>query len=157
MDRFFWKGSSKTRFQYGKNSCDDLLFFGAIQGHTGGVIGPELMGHVANPFNVKEFLFHRGCALNSNSILEPSSPVDRRAKTDDKLYSSLHWIPGEMKLKKSLKMTCQNRDKHTARLSGNILRTLSPRLSKMPGISSSKASGSSWKQERHQGGRNGRK
>ena len=45
-----WKGSSETRFQYCKNSHNDMLDILAIQGHTGGdVIALELMGHVAVP------------------------------------------------------------------------------------------------------------
>ena len=60
-----WKGSSKTRFQFCTNSCHDLLKIRVIQGHTGGeVIAPELMGHVAVPFQWKGFLFHRGCSFN---------------------------------------------------------------------------------------------
>ena len=63
--------SSKTRFQYCKSSCSDLLKIRAFQGHTGGeVIALELMGHVAIPFKGKEFQFHRGCSFNSMSILD---------------------------------------------------------------------------------------
>ena len=31
---------------------------------------PELMGHVAIPYNWKEFLFHRGCSFDVTSILK---------------------------------------------------------------------------------------
>ena len=62
-----WKGSSKIRFQYCKNSCDDLLYIRAIECHTGGeVIASELMGHVAIPIEWKEFLFQRGYSFNTN-------------------------------------------------------------------------------------------
>ena len=62
-----WKGSSKSRFQYCKNSCDDLLYVRAIQGHTEGeVIACELMDHVAIPIEWKEFLFQRGYSINTN-------------------------------------------------------------------------------------------
>ena len=33
------------------------------------MMAPELMGHVAIPYNEKEFVFHRGCSLNIKSIL----------------------------------------------------------------------------------------
>ena len=47
-----------------------LLYFRAIQGHTGGgMIPPNLMRHVAIPYIWKEFLFHRGCSYNVQSIL----------------------------------------------------------------------------------------
>ena len=50
-----WKGSSKTRFRYCKNSCNDSLFIRAIQGHTkGDVIALELMGHVAITFEIRK-------------------------------------------------------------------------------------------------------
>ena len=66
-----WKGTSKTRFQYCQNSCDTLLKIRAIERHTGrDVIEPELMGHVATLFDWKQFLFHRRCSFNLESILE---------------------------------------------------------------------------------------
>ena len=33
------------------------------------MMAPELMGHVAIPYNEKEFVFHRGCSFNIKSIL----------------------------------------------------------------------------------------
>ena len=33
-------------------------------------MAPELMGHVTFPFNWKEFVFHKGCSFNINSILQ---------------------------------------------------------------------------------------
>ena len=72
-----WKGSSKTQFQCCKNFCNDLLYIRAIQGHTGReLFEPELMGHVAIPFNWKQFLFHRGCSFN----LKDSSQVKRKPR-----------------------------------------------------------------------------
>ena len=66
-----WTGSSKTRFQYGQNSCGTLLYIRDIQGHTGrDLVEPELMGHVAFPFKWKQFLFHSGFSFNVKSILE---------------------------------------------------------------------------------------
>ena len=65
-----WKGSSKTPFQCCQNSCNTSLYIRAFQGHTGGkLIEPELMGHVAFPFNWI-FLVRRGCSFNLKSILE---------------------------------------------------------------------------------------
>ena len=64
-----WKRGSKSRFQFYPNSFSTLIYIRAIEGHTGR-IEPELMGHVATPFNWKPFLFHRACSLNLKSILE---------------------------------------------------------------------------------------
>ena len=36
----------------------------------GNMIAPALMGHVAIPYNWKEFVFHRGCSFNINSSFE---------------------------------------------------------------------------------------
>ena len=48
-----------------------FLYVRALRGHTGGeMIALELMGHVANPYIRKEFLFHRGCSYNVQSILK---------------------------------------------------------------------------------------
>ena len=70
-----YKGSHKTRFQYCKNSRDVLLYIGAMQGHTGGIlIAPELMVHAAIPYKWKEFLFHRGCSYDGTSMLK-SGPI----------------------------------------------------------------------------------
>ena len=66
-----YEGSNKTRFDYCVNSKNSLMYIRAIQGHTGGnLIALELMGHVIIPFNWKEFVFHRGCSFNCNSLLE---------------------------------------------------------------------------------------
>ena len=88
-----WKGSSTTRFQCFKNSCDGLLYVRAVQGHTGGeVIAPELMGHVAVLFNWKEFIFHRGCAFNSKSI--PDAGLIAGGKEGKEMtYCILHSTP----------------------------------------------------------------
>ena len=52
----------------------------AIQGHIGGdLIAPELMGHVAIPFNIS-----------------PRMQVERKAENGDRLCSSFLWIPGEV-------------------------------------------------------------
>ena len=59
------------QFQYCQNYCNTLLCIRALQGHTGGdLIEPELMGHVAILFNWNNFLFHRGCSFNFQSILD---------------------------------------------------------------------------------------
>ena len=53
------------------NSSISYCIFRVIQGHNGwNMKAPELMGHVATPFEWKEFLFHRGCSFNVTSILK---------------------------------------------------------------------------------------
>ena len=61
---FIWKGRNKTRFQHRRNPCSKLLYFRAVQGHTGGeMIPPEMLGHSLIPPNWKEFVFHRRCSI----------------------------------------------------------------------------------------------
>ena len=67
---YMWKGSSRTRFQYGQNSRGKLLYIRAIQGHSGGETSePEMIGHVCVPISWKEFVFHRGCSFDLKSLL----------------------------------------------------------------------------------------
>ena len=83
------------------------------------------MGHVAIPFNWKEFISHRGSAFKFEVDLRcrPHASGGKQGNTT-RLYSSLHWIPGEM-LKKSVEVTCHSREKYTAGLSAHMLKTLS--------------------------------
>ena len=110
----FWKGSSKTRIQYCKHSCHDLLYVRAVQGHTGGeVMAPELMGQVTVPFNGKELIFHRGFALNSKSISGAGLVAGEKESKEERqtVFSSLTDSPGRLRLKNSLKATCQSQEK----------------------------------------------
>ena len=60
-----------TSVQHCMNSQNSLLYFRVIQGHTAGnLTAPELMGHVATPYNWKEFLYHRGFSFDVTSILQ---------------------------------------------------------------------------------------
>ena len=67
---FIWIGSNKTRFQYCQNFCNTLLHLRAIQGHTGEIMSPEMLGHVLILHNWKEFAFHLGCSFNLSSMLD---------------------------------------------------------------------------------------
>ena len=71
-----------------------FLYVRAFQGLTGGnLIEPELMGHVANPYKSKEFLFHRGCSFDVTSILQIRThrwrTQQQRRKTD--LHHQRKW------------------------------------------------------------------
>ena len=69
--QLFHQGSKKVRFEYCENSHKSLAYLRAIQGHTGRmIIAPELMRHVLLPDKWKEFIYHKGCSFNMNSILE---------------------------------------------------------------------------------------
>ena len=75
--------------------------FVPIQGNTeGDLVELELMGHVATLFDRKQFLVHRGCKNQLEVHLRGgrSSKVTWEAEKGDRLYSSLHWIPGDRRL-----------------------------------------------------------
>ena len=55
----------------------------AIQGHTGGKLtGPELLGHVAIPYNWKEFVFDKGSSFDCTSILKSGLAAGGRTSKD---------------------------------------------------------------------------
>ena len=41
-------------------------------------LAPELMGHITIPYNGNEFVFHRGCSVNINSILQTGLIAEER-------------------------------------------------------------------------------
>ena len=64
------------------NECS-FLQIRAIQGHTGGkLIKPELLGHVAVPYNWKEFIFHKGSSFECTSILKSGLVAEGRTSKD---------------------------------------------------------------------------
>ena len=69
--RHIHEGSNKTRFECCEDSKNSLAYFRAVQGHSGGIsIDRELVEYIQIPCNWKEFVFHRCCSFNINSILE---------------------------------------------------------------------------------------
>ena len=86
-----YEGSDKMRFQCCMNSQNSLFKIRAIQGHTGGnMTAPELMGHLAIPYNWKDFLFHRGSSFNVTSILKSGLIAGGQEKQGRKTDHLLH-------------------------------------------------------------------
>ena len=55
----------------------------AIQGHTGGnLIPPELLGHVAIPYNGKEFIFHKRSYFDRTATLKSGVVAAGRTSKD---------------------------------------------------------------------------
>ena len=120
--------SRRKRNRHCKSSRNVLLCIRAIQGHTGGnVIAPELMGHVAIPYNLKELLFHRGSSYDVQSIQssdQDASLEDERAKEEHRPSSShLSTHRRTIQTKKNLAMTSPNRESYTVTASGKLVRT----------------------------------
>ena len=91
------------------NSREVLLYFRAIQGHTGGNVTPlELMCHVAISYKWKEFLFHRGCSCDVTSIVKPGLIAGRRESKEGR--QTIFFTPDEEELSNHLlrlKPICQ--------------------------------------------------
>ena len=76
----------QTRLQFCRNSRNVLLYIRAIQGHIGvNLKALELMGHVANPYKRKEFLFIEDVLMMSQqSSNQDSSLVDEKTNKERK-------------------------------------------------------------------------
>ena len=63
-------GGNKKRFQYCTDSSgQEILYLGALQGHSGrNPIDPSLQHNVLIPDNFFECIYHIGCAINLHSI-----------------------------------------------------------------------------------------
>ena len=63
-------GGNKKRFQHCADpSGQEILYFRALQGHTGrNPIDPSLQDNVLIPNDFFEYTYHIGCAINLHSI-----------------------------------------------------------------------------------------
>ena len=89
----------KIRFQLCMISKDDnfLLYVRASQGHTGGkLIVRELLGHVAIPYNWKEFIVHNGSSIDCISILKSDLVAGGRISKDGATNSFLRTIQSDI-------------------------------------------------------------
>ena len=65
-------GGKKNIFQYCTDSSWEILYFRALQGHSGrNPIDPSLHDNVLIPNNFFEYIYHIGCAVNLHSITNP--------------------------------------------------------------------------------------
>ena len=63
-------GGEKKRFQYCSDSSGTILYFRALQGHSGrSLIDPSLQGNVIIKGNFFQDIYHVGCAFNLHSII----------------------------------------------------------------------------------------
>ena len=89
-----YEGSNKTRIEYCESSKKSLVFFRAIQGHTGGnMTAPEVDGSRRYSIQLEKVcVSHGGCSFNINSILETGliagGGESKEWKTNNLLYTS---------------------------------------------------------------------
>ena len=63
-------GGNKKIFQCCTDSSGEILYFRALQGHSGrNLIDPALQDNVLIPNNFFEYIYHFGCAINLHSIV----------------------------------------------------------------------------------------
>ena len=63
-------GGNKKRFQYCTDSSGTIVYFRALQGHSGrNLIDLSLQGNVAIPSKFFQYIYHNGCAINLHSII----------------------------------------------------------------------------------------
>ena len=61
---------NKKRFQCTDPSGQEILYFRALQGHSGrNLIDPSLQDNVLIPNDLFEYIYHKGCAINLHSIV----------------------------------------------------------------------------------------
>ena len=62
-------GGNKKRYQYCTDSSGIILYFRALQGHSGrNLIDPTLQDNVVIPSNFFQYIYHVGCAIGLHSI-----------------------------------------------------------------------------------------
>ena len=62
-------GGDKTRFQYCTDDSGTIIYFRALQGHSGrNLIYPSLQDNVVIQSNFFQYIYHVGCAPNLHSI-----------------------------------------------------------------------------------------
>ena len=63
-------GGAKRRFQYCTDDSGIIIYFRALQGHSGrNLMDPSLQDNVVAPSNVFQHIYHIGCAFNLHSII----------------------------------------------------------------------------------------
>ena len=63
-------GGNKKRFQCCTDSLGTIVYFRALQGHSGrNLIGPSLQDNVIIQSNFFQYIYHVGCAFNLHSII----------------------------------------------------------------------------------------
>ena len=63
-------GGSKRRYQYCSDDSGRILYFRALQGHSGSnLIDPTLQDNVVNGSGIFHNIYHIGCAFNLHSII----------------------------------------------------------------------------------------
>ena len=65
-------GGVKRRFQYWSDASGTIVYFRALQGHSGrNLIDPSLEENVIIQSELFHRIYHIGCAVNADSVVNP--------------------------------------------------------------------------------------
>ena len=75
------RGGAKRRFQFCTDDSRTIVYFRALQGHSGhNLIYLSLQDIVVNPSNFFQYIYHIGCAINLHSIMNSPRWSDSKWK-----------------------------------------------------------------------------
>ena len=114
------KQTTKTRFQYCKNSQDVLLYISAIQGHTGGNVIMSIFHSNGNSCFIEDALMMSRQSSGQDISLEEEKAMKEGKPSSSHLSTRL----GTIQMRQIRAMTIQNPEKYTITASGSLLRTL---------------------------------
>ena len=63
------EGGAEKRYQYFTDVSGIIVYFRALQGHSGRNIDPSLQDNVVIPIGFFQYIYHIGCAFNLRSII----------------------------------------------------------------------------------------
>ena len=87
-------GGAKRRFQYCTHDSGTIVYFLALQGHSGrNLIDPSLQYNVVIPSKFFQYIYHVGCSFNLHSIIN-SGLIPEGQNSSKRQYSSCLLILG---------------------------------------------------------------
>ena len=79
----------KRRFQYCTDDSGTIVYFRALQGHSGrNLIDLSLQDNVVISSRFSQYVYHIGCAFNLHSIINSGLILGGQNRTEDRQYSS---------------------------------------------------------------------
>ena len=85
-------GGHKKIFQYCADSSGTILYFRALQGHSGrNLIDPSLQDTVIIPDGFFKYMYHVGCAINLHSIINSGLILGQKLSNRQRVFFCL-WI-----------------------------------------------------------------
>ena len=85
-------GGNKKSFQYCSDSSGTILYLRALQGHSGrSLIDPSFRDNAIIPDGFFKYIYHVGCAINLNSIIDSILPACRSHGQNTRILTRSTW------------------------------------------------------------------